>query len=344
MKQRSGSKKVFRIVLIALASLLALVALVLAGAHLLTPVVYGDFFDGEVAEFKAAGLGDGLVPQGFAYVEQHGVYLQCGYMADGSASRIYVIDERNDHTVHYVTLLAADGTAYTGHTGGLTAYDDLVWLVNDGEGEDNCVWVLSLSELLSAPNGGTITLNNKFQPESRAAYCLADGEYLWVGEFYRAEDYPTKASHTFTVADGAQQNALVCAYPLDTASELGIADTTPALLLSVPGQVQGFAMTADGGFVLSSSFGLSSSILRFYSALPAEQQPDATLDVNGASVPVYFLDNDMLIRVVEAPPMSEEIVVKDGRLFVLFESACQKYIFGNFMRGRPVYSIPMEQK
>lgn len=341
MKPCSRLKKSLHIVLIALASLLLLVALVMLGAHLLTPVIYNDFFDGEVAEFESAGLSDGLVPQGFAYVEPHGVYLQCGYMNDGSASRIYIIDEQNGYASRYVTLLAPDGTEYTGHTGGITAYDDLVWLANDGEGEDNCVWVFSLDELLAAPNGGTLTLNTKFQPESRAAYCLADGEYLWVGEFYRAEDYPTKSTHAFTVAGGAEQNALVCAYPLDTASELGIADTTPALLLSVPGQVQGFAMTQDGGFVLSSSFGLSSSILRFYNGISLDQ-PSASLDVNGTEVPVYFLDDDLLARVIEAAPMSEEIEVKDGRLYVLFESACQKYLFGNFMRGRSVYSIPLQ--
>ena len=347
MKQRSGSKKVFRIVLIALASLLALVALVLAGAHLLTPVVYGDFFDGEVAEFEAAGLGDGLVPQGFAYVEQHGVYLQCGYMADGSASRIYVIDEQSDHATRYVTLLAEDGSAYTGHTGGLTAYDDLVWLANDGEGEDNCVWVMSLAEILAAENGGSITLTTKLQSETRAACCFADDQYLWVGEFNDGEKYVTDASHKFAVS-GGENFALVCAYPLDASSVYGVAFTeadgkavfTPALALSVTNLVQGFTRTPEG-FALSTSYGLSVSHVYFHKDVTTGEA-DASIQVNGTDVPVYFLDSESLTDDLSLPPMSEEIFVKDGRLYVLLESACKKYIFGNLIRGRHVYSYELE--
>ena len=40
--------------------------------------------------------------------------------------------------------------------------------------------------------------------------------------------------------------------------------------------------------------------------------------------------------------MSEEIVIHDGRLFYLTESASKKYIFGNLIRGRHVYSLPIE--
>ena len=36
--------------------------------------------------------------------------------------------------------------------------------------------------------------------------------------------------------------------------------------------------------------------------------------------------------------MSEEIVCKDGKVYVLFESACTKYIFGNLIRGDRVYA------
>lgn len=334
-------KKSYKIVLITLCTLILLVGLILLGAHLLTPVIYGDFFESAVAEYEAAGLSDGLVQQGFAYLENEKVYLQCGYMNDGSASRIYILPEGDEANARYVSMLAADGTPYTGHPGGLTSYGNFVWISNDGNGEDNCVWVLSLDELLAQPNGGTVTLSTRFYPQTRAAYCLADGEYLWVGEFYREQDYPTDPAHTFTVAGGTEHHALVCAYRLDSNAEYGIADLTPVLALSVAGQVQGFAMTEQGGFILSSSFGLSSSILRFYPSL-ASDTPDASITMRGEEIPVYFLDEQNIERLVKAPPMSEEIIVKDGRLYVLFESACKKYIFGNFTRGRDVYSIPLE--
>ena len=40
--------------------------------------------------------------------------------------------------------------------------------------------------------------------------------------------------------------------------------------------------------------------------------------------------------------VSEEIFVKGDRLFVLFESACQKYIFGNLIRGTHIYSYELD--
>jgi hypothetical protein len=43
------------------------------------------------------------------------------------------------------------------------------------------------------------------------------------------------------------------------------------------------------------------------------------------------------------PPMSEEVVCRDGKVYVLFESACTKYIYGNLIRGTHVYAYEMEE-
>ena len=50
-----------------------------------------------------------------------------------------------------------------------------------------------------------------------------------------------------------------------------------------------------------------------------------------------------MTRDLEFAPMSEEPLMLNGRIYVLTESASQKYIFGNFTRGRHVYSIPVEE-
>ena len=134
---------------ICIGGLAALLAVVLLALHLFTPLVFRDFFGNARKEYRIPGLGDGLVPQGYAYVADREVYLQCGYMADGvSASRIYVTDAKNTDDTRFVELYTLDGTPYTGHTGGITAAGGFVWLANDGEGEDNCVWVMSLEEIL----------------------------------------------------------------------------------------------------------------------------------------------------------------------------------------------------
>ena len=354
-KKVTPLKKALIIFLITLCAILALVLAILIGAHALTPVIFNEFYSNADAEYVTPGIYEGLVPQGYAYIEEEDgdvIYLQCGYMADGvSASRIYVTRQLSDssYDTGYVELYAADGTPYTGHTGGITSFGEFIWLANDGDGDDNCVWVLSLDEVIakSLLNEEKVTLETSFKPESRSAYCFADGKYLWVGEFYDAEKYPTKDTHKFEVSGGTN-SALICAYKLDETSKYGIsyeqdgenAVVTPELLLSVTDRVQGFTRTPDG-FALSSSYSVTPSHLRFYSDA-TKNSPDAALSVNGEDVPVYFLDADVLTKDVQAAPMSEEIFVKDGRLYVLFESACQKYIFGNFTHGIHIYSYALD--
>ena len=346
-KKNSLGKKIARGVGIGAAALVALIAVLLLCLHLFTPIVFHDFFGNADAEYLIPGLAHGLVPQGYTYVPDSNVYLQCGYMADGeSASRIYITNAQNTDGTRYVELYTADGMPYTGHTGGITAKAGFIWLANDGEGDDNCVWVMSLDEILAAENGGKITLTVSFQSETRAACCFADDEYLWVGEFNDGEKYVTDAGHKFTVS-GGENFALVCAYKLDSTSPYGVAFTeadgdhvfTPALALSVTNLVQGFTRTPDG-FALSTSYGLSVSHIYFHKDVTREA-PDASMQINGTDVPVYYLDVDSLTDDVSMPPMSEEIFVKDGRLYVLLESACKKYIFGNLIRGRHIYSYEL---
>ena len=347
IKKLTGGKKIAAVIGIAIAAIILLLLIAVLCLHLFTPLVFNGFFSNAKEEYVIPGLFDGVVPQGYAYVGENEVYLMCGYMANGeSASRIYITDAEKTDKTYYVELYTADGKPYTGHTGGLTSAFGFVWLANDGEGNDNRVWVMKLADILTAKNGDKIILETSFQTESRAACCFVDGKYLWVGEFNDGEKYVTKETHTFNVS-GGENKALVCAYALDIDSKYGIASAkvdgkdifTPKLALSVTDLVQGFTRT-PWGFALSTSYGINPSHLYIYDDVTVGD-PDASLEVNGIDVPVYFLDSDSLTKDVITPPMSEEIFVKDGRLYVLYESACQKYIFGNLIRGRHVYSYDL---
>ncbi len=334
-------KKIVKAALISLGSLIALILLALFAKHLITPLIYSDFFSNAEKEYAVPGLSDGIVPQGYTYAEDAGVYLMCGYMTDNeSPSRIYITKEGDEKNSKYISLVTKDGKAYTGHTGGITCDGSFVWLANDGSVEDgdNGVWVLSLDQLLSAENGGEITLDTFFTPECRSAFCLVDGEYLWVGEFRDSEKYLTKDSHTFKIDSDETNYALICRYRIDADSETGISDDTPDAILSVRDLVQGFIRSSDGSFVLSCSYGLANSFMYKYNDV-TKDDADASLEVNGAKVPVWYLSDEDMQTSVEMPPMSEELVYRDGRIYVLFESACNKYVFGNFMRGRHIYSF-----
>ena len=87
--------------------------------------------------------------------------------------------------------------------------------------------------------------------------------------------------------------------------------------------------------VLSTSYGLAASHLLFYdkSGISAGQ-----LTLNGKEVPLYYLDGACLKRSVTAPPMTEEIVNLNGRIYIMCESASNKYIFGKFMSGKYLWS------
>lgn len=347
-KQLTLRQKIAKWIGIGAGSLAAIPIFMILAIYLCTPLIFHDFFGNARKEYRVPGLRDGLVPQGYAYVADKEIYLQCGYMADGmSASRIYVTNAKDTDDTRFLELYTSDGSPYTGHTGGITAAGGFVWLANDGEGEDNCVWVMSLDEILTAENGGKITLTVSFQSETRAACCFTDGEYLWIGEFNDGGKYVTDPSHKFAVS-GGENAALVCAYPLDAASVYGIAFTeaegqavfTPAMALSVANYVQGFTKTPDG-FALSTSHGMAFSHMYLHKDV-TKDDADASMTVNGAPVPVYFLDSESLINDIAFPPMSEEIFVKDGRLYVLPESACKKYLAGILVRGSHIYSYELE--
>ncbi|MBR3750265.1 MAG: hypothetical protein IKK58_00675 [Clostridia bacterium] len=319
-------KRIGKILLI----LLIVIAVLLGGFALAQPIIYSDYYAGARCEFEAAGLGAGMVPQGLAY--DNGLFYQCGYMADNkSPSRIYITD---DNSERYVELLDKDGGSYCGHTGGIAVGERYVWLSNDGDtAEDNCVWVINKAELLD-PATKQIRLDKRFHPEVRGATCYVADGLLYVGEYYDGGRYSTKESHRFNTPDG-EHNALICAYTVDETAEYGIVSEVPVKAYSVRDNLQGVAIGDSGEIILSCSRAIMSSKLEFY--LPNDQ-PDATLDISGSQVPIYFLDSRNLTHEVSMPPMSEGIVNKDGRVYVLYESACTKYIYGILTRGKDVYS------
>ena len=65
---------------------------------------YKDFYPIANAEFEIAGLEEGYTPQGLTYEKNTNTFLTCGYMKNGSASRIYVVDGESKKTTKYFTL------------------------------------------------------------------------------------------------------------------------------------------------------------------------------------------------------------------------------------------------
>ena len=314
---------------IVLGSIIGAIALVLLSAHLVTPLVYSEFFSAAEAKYEIPGMSDGFIQQGYTYFEGKNVFLHSGYMKDDTASRIYIIDANDTSKVKYVSLATADGEAYDAHSGGIAAYGDTVWLAKSS-GKD-CLWKIDAAELLASENGDTFVLNDPFYVDCNASFCHADENYVWVGEFM---DKGEGSDYEFNTSDGTVNAGLLLAYDRENAEKLD--EATPQKVFSIGDTVQGMT-TFDDMIVLVTSSGINTSHLYFYTQ-PSDDGLDDSATIDGNILSISILDSNDLLLDVSMQPMAEEIAVNDGKIYVSFESASQKYIFGNFTRGRHVYA------
>lgn len=309
-----------KVLLIILVTLLMLLLVLRLGVTAL----YFDFFNHAESEFLIPGLSDNWVPQGFDYIEDQNVYLMCGYMSDDTSSRVYVRGQ--DGQSHYSKLLYADGTPYLKHAGGICHNGQFVYIAGD-DGVD----VFLLYDILAGRNAkklGKIVLGHDM------AFCSFYNGYLLAGNFYHPETYETPEHHRITTPAGDQNTSLITVFKADDSAQFGI-NPVPVGAISAPGKVQGICFTSEDEIVLSSSYSIASSYL-YYHRIDTSRQ--GMVQACDTSVPMIYLDSATLVNTVTMPPMSEELVYLDGRVSILFESACNKYIYGKFVRGYQVYS------
>ena len=290
------------------------------------------------AEFQIPGLNEKFVPQGFDYDESSSNYFITGYMANENPGRIYFLHEDTPHEYKYVTI-TIDGEDHVGHMGGVAIGTNYVWVASD-----KLVYRLNKSDILNAENKAEIEVVDYFTPGNGADSITIYDNKLWVGEFYMKEKYETPVAHHLEVEDGETNRAIAYCYEIDETKEFGIDSLTPIAGLSLPNKAQGFDFTQDGKVIVSTSYSIPDShILVYENALIDDNKVNVELD-NETTIPVYKLSSSKLTMDIEAPSMSEEVVVKDERVYILFESACSKYKFVNRTRVDNVQSITLETK
>ena len=320
---------------------LALLILIFVGEKL---VFASFFFGGAKSEMKTPGTWTNYVQQGFDRLED-GKFLVSTYDKGDDKAAIFIIDGKKSSCVE---LKNADGTPYLSHAGGVTHYKNWVYVATDNhvdtEGEvycthDNCDTNLDMFLLSDVVDGdGKATMVDSITVPNRLAYASVYGDMLYVGAFHReGSKYITPESHHITTPAGDKNTALMMVYEMDENTGKPV-HATPEYCYSTLSNVQGMCMSADGDIILSTSWGLSTSHLYQYDVKNATA---GTVTVSGASVPVYHLDSACLIEDVKAPPMAEELVWLDGRVYILTESASMKYLFGKLMSGNRIYSYPL---
>ena len=276
-------------------------------------ITYTDTFSRRTTIASNPGLQDGLVPQGLTWHQENRVFLTTGYMADGSPSRIYQVDP--DTGAVQFHPLTSGGQPFYGHTGGLQYAGGFLYLADDGTG------LYKFSAQLPAP-GEPIEIGSPIVLPHNTAFVFATDGYIYSGEFNNDKEYVTHNNFSY---NGTNHSAIVTKY---RSSNL----TLPELVYSISNETQGFAILPDGTIVLSQSYGLAPS--RFLIYEPAQQiMTGHTMH----EAEVCFLGEPT--RIIQAPPMSEDLDVRNGTLVYMTEAACKKYIFGNLYFDWKIYAL-----
>lgn len=280
--------------------------------------IYSEYYSIREKVCDNPGLNDGFIPQGIATLNDKDIIITSGYMNDKTNSRIYVTDLSNNS---YYLKLMKNGSDFKGHCGGISSHNDKVYIASGSK-----IYVIDLNKILSSSNGDELDVGEGIEVNNSASYIYAGNNYLYVGEFsYAEKGYVT--NHEHKTNDGIYY-AICSAYSYDDL-------TTPKIIYSIRDKVQGFVITDNGSIVLSTSFGLNDSYYYVYSK--ENIRLSETLIDNTTT---YVLDN--YLKKIKAPAMSEDLSYKNGIVYSLTESACNKYIFGKLFGANYLFSMKID--
>lgn len=296
---------------------LALVLLVLLGLNLFKFEYYNEYFSLLSKEAKNPGLSENFVPQGITHCDN--LFVTVGYMADDTNSRIYTVDYITGEVKHFP--LISDGRSFVGHTGGIQYSNGYFYLANEG----NSLYKFTAASVYQK-NGTKIEIGLPIKLNSNTSFVYGKENFLYVGEFHKNPEYPCTNEISY---NGQTHYAIVEKYDISDLSK-------PLAVYSIPELVQGFCVKSDGTIVLSTSWSVNSS--KFYIYEPEKIVKTGT-SYNGADL--YFLTEPS--KTVKAPAMSEDLdiitIQNHEKVITMFESACNKYVFGKFFFANYIASL-----
>ncbi|MBR6476518.1 MAG: hypothetical protein IKS98_13890 [Lachnospiraceae bacterium] len=328
-KKKSLSKRLLKAFII----LLAVVVVILLGARLYFRIPVSEYYSHSEKEFTIPDINSGFIAQGLTYDDRSDCFFMTGYMNDKSSSPIYMVEKSTNKFVKKLLMQNPDGSEFHGHAGGMTVHGDYIYVAGSG---DSCLYVFSYEDAIKASDNSTLKSIGTFpMPDDMSvAFTSSDENVIYAGEFYRAENYKTAENHKMTTSAGDYNQALMFAYRFsDSADALFGIETEPFEVYSITDLVQGMD-TYNGKIYLSTSYGVAFSHIYVYD----KPQSKKNLEIAGLTLPLYELDSASLSNTFKYPPMSEEIVCIDERIYTMCESASNKYIFGKLTGAHKCYS------
>ena len=313
----SKLRKFGKISAIVLAVILGLFLLIFGGFNALKFAIYSEYYGMRTNLCKNPGLSDGFFCQGVCAYEQEEKIIVSGYMANKSPSRLYVTDLDNNS---YYVIMENEGKSYYGHAGGVAVNGDYLYMSGDDK-----IYVISVGEVLKAQNGDTVQIQSSIPVNNNGSFIYADEQYLYVGEFHDGGKYVTE--HPYDAPEG-KNYAIVSRYAFDDL-------TAPNRVYSIRNKVQGICFTPDGKVVMSTSYGLSSSVYYVYNQSDAV---DLGVTLDGA--PVYGFNE--CVKQFSGPAMAEGLDYYNGKIITLTESASNKYIFGKFFFANKIVALDVK--
>ncbi len=325
-------KKAGKLILKIFIALLLTVLILLSAFALGERIMFFSFYNNSERYTKIPALMSGYVPQGYCTVDGEDYRLSCGYMNDGSSSRIYIMPNDNSKA-EFAEMKNADKTDYTGHTGGIAVMGDFVYVT----AKTGCD-IFSLEDILDGD--GIATVKDTVSTLNDPAYCYIKDGYLYSGSFYRAGNYETPEAHRMTTPAGDKNMAVIGVYKLDTNSGKALSEI-PDFVISTVGLAQGMAFIDGTKIAIATSYGLAKSHIYVYDTEKAHID-ESGFEIDGSRVPLMYLDSDCLEADIVAPPMAEQIIYENGTIYIMNESASNKYLFGKLTSGSHVYGYKYE--
>lgn len=306
-------KKILRILFSIIGSFVSTFVLLWGGLNIFKFAIYADFYKNKENIGGIPGLNDNAIPQGICYDEINDIYYISSYTKNKTASRIYITDGGSSS----YKSIEKNGDIFTGHVGGIATSKDKAYLA-----DNHRIYVIDTINLTNKENN-TITLDEGVKVNNQASFVFTNETDLYVGEFHDGGKYVTK--HPIKVNDSLTHYAIITRYSL---TDL----TTPLEIFSIRDKVQGMCIKDNGDFVLSTSYGLSSSY--FYTYKPSEFV-NSEEEIDGIKVKIL----EKVDKKMKAPAMMEDLDFAHGKVITLSESACDKYIFGKFFFAFDFFAI-----